>query len=160
MGGKEVQVTVTSLDTSSGYYILPNNAELVSAVYQIGVSETLPSPVTLEVQHCVDLPNENATSAMSFVRCDLKQKSRYQLKAIEGGQFTPKTFYGKIELSHFSDIGIIVWIDYFLHRTYVANIFKQQLYPTFNQLHVVVTQNITDHITVSCIFDVYTYMYL
>ena len=150
---REVNVTVMSLKISSDECSLPNNAELVSGVYRICVSETLPSPVTIEMQHCVQLSNGDAASTMSFVLSDSEQDPPYQFKVLEGGQFTPNTRYGRIEISHFSNIAIVRFFRRLLRHTpsdlvYCTNVFRRLSVPGKYEVHIVVTKDLADHITV------------
>ena len=147
---REVNVTVMSLKISSDDCSLPDNAEIVSGVYRICVSETLPSPVTVEIKHCVQLLDSDAASTMSFVHSNSEQDPPYQFKVLEGGQFPPNTCYGKIKLSHFSDIGIVEFLKHPLRHTcfYSTNVFKRESVPGEYEVHIVVTEDKPDHNTV------------
>ena len=103
---REISITV-SLKTLDDDYSLPESSDLVSAVYGLCVSGELPTPVTVEIQHCVPIRDSTIASALSFVRSETKHGPPYKLKVIEGGQFKPDTFYGKIDLTHFSIIAIV-----------------------------------------------------
>ena len=48
-----VEIAITAL--VGGEFILPEDTELVSAVYAISVSKPLLKPVQLEIQHCVSI---------------------------------------------------------------------------------------------------------
>ena len=50
-----INVLVMSLNISSDNCIFYDNAELVSAIYRVCISEPLPRPVTVEMEHCVTL---------------------------------------------------------------------------------------------------------
>ena len=51
-----VEVAITAL--VGGEFILPEDTELVSAVYAISVSKPLLKPVQLELQHCVSIEKQ------------------------------------------------------------------------------------------------------
>ena len=145
---REVSVTV-SLNISGDDYSLPENSELVSAVYRIYVSGELPSPVTVEIQHCCRLRDSNEASALSFVRSETERGPPYQFEVIGGSQFTPNDFYGKIDSTHFSDIAIVRFFKRLLKISYVAIVYRKQILPTKYVCHIVVIKNLVGHITVS-----------
>ena len=148
---KEIITTVTSLDISSGNYVLPDGAELVSAVYQISVGEALPSPVDVEIQHCVRLSNSDEALSMTFVRSESEQGPPYHFTVIDGGQFEPNTRYGKIELSRFSNIALVLLKFKRLLTPPVvcaSNLFWRLIGPGKYEVHVVVTKDLEDTITV------------
>ena len=157
---KEVSVTV-SLNTSGDDYSLPENSEFVSAVYGICISGELPSPVTIEIQHCFPLRDSNAASLLSFVRFETKYGPPYQFTVIKGGRLKPDSFYGEIELTRFSYIAIIRFFGGFstffwsLFRgvsessIYCASVYRKQISPTKYESHIVVTKDVAAHNTVS-----------
>ena len=100
---RKVSVMV-ALKTLDDEYSLPENSEIVSAIYRICVNGELPIPVSVKIQHCVSLRHNNA---LSFVRSETKHGPTCQFTVIEGGRFKPDSFYGEIDLTCFSDIGII-----------------------------------------------------
>ena len=150
---KEVRVTVMSLNISCDDCSLPDGAELVSSVYRIEVSEQLPSPVVVEIQHCVRLSDSDEASRLSFVHSNSDRDPLYQFKTLEGGRFSAHTRYGKIELTHFSYIGIVdfLWSLFNLAPSFVysTNVFSKQTNPSRYDVHVVVTRNLANIITVS-----------
>ena len=151
---KEVSVTVllkTSGDDDD--YSFPENSKLVSAIYRICVSGELPSPVTVEIEHCFRVRDSNGTSALSFVRSETEHGPPYQFNIIEGGQFKPNNFYGTINLTHFSDIGVVI-VDFFklllgLSITYCASVYRKQILPTKYESHIVITKDLARYNTVS-----------
>ena len=146
---KEIATTVTSLNISSDDCVLPDGAELVSAVYQISVSEALPSPVDVEIQHCVNLSNHDEALSMRFVRSNSEQGPPYQFTVIDGGQFDPLTRYGKIELSTFSNVALVLLKRLLTPSVvYATNLFWRQTSPGKYKVHVVVTKDLNDTIMV------------
>ena len=148
---REIQVTVIPLNVSCDDCSLPDDAELVSAVYRIEASEQLPSPVVVEIQHCIQLSNKDDTSALSFVRSNSDCDPPYQFKTLQGGQFSVNTRYGGIKLSHFSDIAIVGFFKRLLSRFLVCstNVFSKLNGPSRYDVHVVVTRHMARIITVS-----------
>ena len=91
----------------SGHYHLPDNTQLVSAVYWIAFPGKFSRPVTLEVHHCAALEQSHTLSSLSFVRAKCSQETLpYNFKRIQGGVFSASSRHGAIELSHFSGVGI------------------------------------------------------
>ena len=151
---REVRVTVMSLNISCDDCSLPDDAELVSSVYRIKVSEELPSPVLVEIQHCVQLSDSDEASTLSFVHSNSDQDPPYQFRILEGGQFSANSRYGRIKLSHFSDVTVVGFFKRLLSRApslvYSANVFSKQNNPRRYDVHVVVTKDLPNIITVSC----------
>ena len=150
---KEITTTVASLNISSYECELPDDAELVSAVYQIHVSEALSSPVDVEIQHCIHLSNPDEAISMSFVRFDLEKGPPYRFTDIKGGQFEPNTRYGKIELCSFSFIGLLKRL--LSPVIYATNVFRKSIGRGKYEVHIVVTKDLKQNITVSVIEHYY-----
>ena len=147
----KIATTVSSLNISSDDCMLPDGAELVSAVYHIHVGGALPCPVDVEIQHCVHLSNHDEALAMRFVRSNTKQGPPYQFTVIDGGQFKPNTRYGKIELSSFCKIALVFLKFKRLFTpplVCATNLFRTLTSPGKYEVHVVVTKDVNDTITV------------
>ena len=100
----------------AGQFEFPDGTELVSAVYAVSASRRLNKPVTLEIQHCVVIANEQQGQLLSFVRAQCDQPNLpYQFKMLKGGVFLPGNAYGKISCSGFSIIAAVyaLFSEYF-----------------------------------------------
>ena len=106
---KDTKLDVTAL--VRGNIKVPEGTVLVSAVYAISVSKPLLKPLTIELQHCVDLRN-GQTGCLKFVRAP--QESPYQFSIIDGGLFSVNSRYGSIECAQFCFFGIIKIIGYMI----------------------------------------------
>ena len=96
-----------------GQFQLPEDTELISAVYRISVSKPLLKPVILEMQHCADLVTQDHTSYLSFATASVNTGLPYQFNLEEGGQFHTGDQYGSICLSQFSLWAIAKrWLEY------------------------------------------------
>ena len=139
--GTEVDVTVKALSVSRSdlVYDIANDAELVSAVYQIRVSEPLPQAVLVEMQH-----DHDSASSIKFVHSNSKQNPPYQFKVIEGCYFKANTVYAKIEFSHFANVAIAQFDQ--SPFIYYTKVFMRQSSLAKYEVHVVV--NLADHIGV------------
>ena len=93
-----------------GQFQLPEDTELISAVYSISVSKPLLKEVKLEIQHCADLVTQDHTNYLSFATASVNTGPPYQFKLEEGGQFHTGDQYGSICLSQFSPWTIVKFI--------------------------------------------------
>ena len=84
-----VEVAITAL--VGGEFILPEDTELVSAVYAISVSKPLLKPVQLEIQHCVSIEEPAHSNYLSFATA---HSAPYQFQLVNGGTFS--TGYSKL----------------------------------------------------------------
>ena len=91
----------------SGHFDLPENSELVSAVYWVYSRHSFLKPLTVEIQHCAAITTPTQCARLMFVRTKCTQKELpYIFKEMDGGSFKPDTAYGSISLMHFSGIAI------------------------------------------------------
>ena len=97
-----------------GGFQLPEDTELISAVYSISVSKPLLKQVILEIQHCADLVTQDHTSYLSFAKASVNTGLPYQFNLVEGGQFHTGDQYGSICLSQFSLWEIVKFIKRWL----------------------------------------------
>ena len=144
-----IECTVSVLSTDNSNYAFPVRSDLVSAVYGISASKQLPVPVTVQVQHCIPLhdDDEAARLGMSFMKATKKQGPPYVFHEVDGGDFRCGSSYGEIQLTHYCDIaiGIQWWVGYPI--PFFASVF----YTQNNMAKFVVTQNLRAHITVSSV---------
>ena len=156
---KEITTTVTSLRSSTEDYVLPDDAELVSGVYQIHASEALQSTVDVEIQHCVCVLHPDEAFSMSFVHSNSNQGPPYQFTLINGGELKPNTRYGKIKLSSFSKFALVRFLKHLLRPPppviCAIHVFSRQISPGKYEVHVVVTKDLKDTITVSIPFSIH-----
>ena len=92
-----------------GQFKFPKNTVLVSVVYAIFVSEPLHKPLRLEMQHCVDLRRQPGLSQyLRFAIAPVSTSSLpYQFSLVEGGEFSPDSWYGSIQRNEFCLVGIL-----------------------------------------------------
>ncbi|XP_019856616.1 PREDICTED: uncharacterized protein LOC109585108 isoform X2 [Amphimedon queenslandica] len=88
-------VTVSTI--LSGAFNLPKGAVLVSAVYDILIDKSLKDPVTIDIEHCVDVLDESVIGKLSFAiaKADVTKKA-FEVQCITGGTFTRDSAYGSI----------------------------------------------------------------
>ena len=100
-----VEVAITAL--VGGEFILPEDTELVSAVYAISVSKPLLKPVQLEIQHCVSIKEPADSNYLSFATAHSDKASCEFQPVTEGGEFSIGSRYGSIYITEFSLWSII-----------------------------------------------------
>ena len=92
-----------------GHFKFPKGSVLVSAVYDISIGKSLLKPLTLEIQHCVNLHMQAEANCLHFVGAIFHpQTQSYDFKQLlDGGQFYPGNRYGSIISDQFSLVAII-----------------------------------------------------
>ena len=93
----------------SANYTPPEGTTLVSAIYFIHTSSQLLRPVTVEIEHSVDIdwdqPDSNRTLTFGKASTHSSAAPPYVFKTLSGGNFS-RNFWGTMELSSFSAVGI------------------------------------------------------
>ena len=106
------EVSETQLDVQvslSGHFQMPSDSRLISAVYWVSSPHKFTKPITVEIQHCATLTNDEQCSHLTFVHSMCSQeKLPYMFMEQDGGVFTPHSSYGILSLPHFSGLGVIV----------------------------------------------------
>ena len=132
----------------NGDFVLPENSTLITAIYQVSVSQPFKSFVTLYLQHCAVIESDAQSSEFQFVVGKSSQPdSPCPLEVIKGGVFTPysQEAYMYITVKHFCNIGAIA-----LNHSKLWY-YQQLFYKPFQgnhpwQLEFVLTRHITTHI--------------
>ena len=95
----------------SGDFELPDNGDLVSALYSFGhdlgdkeFRQPVTLPVTLEMQHCATPDALDELSELCIVRA-IAGSNKFVV--VPGGDFVAAKGYGRIELLNFSNFAII-----------------------------------------------------
>ncbi|XP_019859843.1 PREDICTED: uncharacterized protein LOC109588094 isoform X3 [Amphimedon queenslandica] len=120
-----VQVTITAL--IGGDFIFPEDTELVSAVYAINTSKPFLEPVKLEIQHCVSIKIPSHCN-FSFATAP-SDKTPYQFKLVNGGNFVSNGCYGNIYVSEFCLWSLIEYvrtsISFFTNKSYYGQVVRE-----------------------------------
>ena len=94
-----------------GHFKFPKRSVVVSAVYGISIDKPLLKPLTLEIQHCVNLHMQAEANCLHFVRGNRHPSTlSYEFtQLLDEGQFYPGNRYGSISMifDHFSLVAII-----------------------------------------------------
>ena len=90
----------------SGQFRLRADMELVSGVYWISFPAKLEHPVTLELQHCAHL-EQNEQTSLTFVtsKCN-QERLPYQFKLLPEGVFSASSDYAVVQLYEFSSVAV------------------------------------------------------
>ena len=86
-------------------YILPEgykDMDLFSSMFKITASADLPAPVTVRMEHCAVVEEDD-----SLVHMIAHGPPPYKFKPLEGGKFPIGEYYGEIEMKEFSIIIIV-----------------------------------------------------
>lgn len=141
-----------SLHLTSNEYDLYDNAEIVSAVYRVNTSSPLPCPVTVEMQHCVHLRDDEDTNSLCFVKASSEGGPPYRFEVVQGGQFTSNERYGKIKVSQFSDYAIVRFFKRLcgIPAPLVCcyNVFKKENEVNTHYVYIAVTKDLASYIKV------------
>ena len=89
-----------------GQFKLPDGYILVSAVYAISLTRKLLKPAILEIQHCVDIQDEQHSKSLQFVTASCSQKMLpYEFTVDPSGHFYPGSQYATVYRQTFSMVG-------------------------------------------------------
>ena len=89
----------------SGQFKLPDNRQLISAIYWISSSEVFLKEVAINIQHFAIIKSEEQCSKFGFIIAKCSQKELPHTFREKEGSFNPHTQYGTIKLKQFSLVG-------------------------------------------------------
>ena len=87
-------------------YVFHEGSQLVSSAFDISPSQ--PFPMAVKIEHCVELKSDDEAKkmGMSFIKkADSSGGPPYIFNRLDGGSFKNGTYYGEIEVSHFTTFG-------------------------------------------------------
>ena len=106
--GKSCDVTVEVL-MDRPQFKFPDDSMLVSMVYAVSVTEDLLKPATLNIQHCIDIQDEEHSESLQFVVASSDSGEgpcNFEVVDIPG-VFHPGSQYGILTRQSFSHFGIV-----------------------------------------------------
>jgi len=143
----------------SGQFQFPGDTDVISAIYWISTPHKFVHPVTIEIQHCIQLasPEESDDLALVVAKCSQKNLP-YKFKILEGGVFSPHTSYSSIQLTHFSGVGAIRRRKPHTrtNKRYCAKLYYMPSSMSDWNVHFVITLNLDAHISVSSFYYLYS----
>ena len=128
----------------SGYFKLPEDGNLVSAVYAFSHDlgdRVLRHPITVEMQHCA---NMDASNGLCIVRADEKSDTPYNFEVIPESEFWSDG-YGAVKMHSFCRIGTFLWwriLSFIYTLEYCAKIFYTNIVPGGFEFHVYIIPNL------------------
>ena len=158
----DVTASVAVKVISGDQFELPENSQLISAVYWISSSEIFLKEVAVSIQHCAVITSEDQLSEFKFVIAkrfqevlpyDSKKNGELVLSnhfKEREGLFSPHTQYGTIKLNQFSEIAVTAPSD---TETLITGLmyYKQQ-FPDSKSVkvdfHFVVVKNLEAYVQV------------
>lgn len=156
-GSLPAEVAETKLNVQvslSGQFQMPPGYELLSAVYWVYCPHKFTKPLTVEIQHCAVLSNDQQCAQLSFASTKCSQKElAYMFKVRDGGAFSHHCSYGCLSLTHFSGLAIIArflqrslgMLEQYCGRVYISKELEVDDY----KVHFVITKDLDAHRTVS-----------
>ena len=138
-----IDVTVSVLSPDDRY-VIPEECDLVSALYDISADQQLPVAVTVEIEHCVPIENDSEVSTLGMTHIIARNTPPYVFSEINEGSFEP---YSKMQLDHFTGLGTVVRsIKWGLGRA--IPFYAALFYFRDSRANFVVTKNLQAHISV------------
>ena len=148
--GSGVTASVGVRAILAGQFKLPENRQLISAIYWIHTSEVILKEVAANIRHCADLKSEEQCSKCNFIIAKCSQKEiPYTFKEKEG-LFNPNMQYGTIKVKRFSLVGETAPLDQELH--YIGYMLYKPFGNHIADFHFVVVLDDKLHLSVSINF--------
>ena len=149
VAGSTISLAVKSILT--GEFELPDNFQLLSAIFWIKASQPFNHSVTLHLHHCAMIESEAQCRRYKFVagRCS-QSDLPYLLKIREGGIFTPHSQEASISVKQFS-IYAIATDDPEASKVYIGQAFYRPMQGIYGwQFDFLITQDIPSLQEVRC----------
>ena len=131
----------------AGQFKLPENRQLISAIYWIHTSEVFLEEVAVNIRHCADLKSEEQSSKCNFVIAKCSQKELPYMFKEKEGLLNPNTQYGTIKVKQFSLVGETAPLDQELH--YIGYMLYKPFRNHTTDFHFVVVLDDHLHLSVS-----------
>ena len=97
----EEKSTIEVRTIFSGPFVLPDGYTIVSAIYDISLPEQLSKPVTIKLEHCVDLNDKIAASKLCFATAAIDlEKKVFVFDCVGGGSFPRGETYASLEINN------------------------------------------------------------
>ena len=90
----------------AGQFQLPEDSQLISAIYWISASEMFLKEIGVNIQHCAVISSEEECSKFRFIIAKCSQKELPYRFRVRKGVFNPNTQFGTIMLRQFSVVGV------------------------------------------------------
>ena len=140
----------------AGPFEFPEGSELIGAIYWVHCSHEFQGNVTVHLQHCALIENEEECSNFKFAigKCQQPQPP-YRFRIVDGS-FTPHSQFAILSVSKFSLLAPI-WhvpteersLHYLLKQRYLAQVQYKCVTSTICWIVVIITQDISSLLEVS-----------
>ena len=131
----------------AGNFRFPRNTTLVSAVYYIHTSTKLLRPVTIEMEHCVLLRNDDTIQSLSFYVAEIYPGlPHYTFQSLRGGVFSSSNLWGSIQVSSFSLFSIVSYITSWFKTipiSYTAHVYQKKSCSKKFNVRIFVTRHLS-----------------
>ena len=104
---KDVTIHLAVKAILSGQFLLPNNTQLVSAIYWISASQKFQKKVSIHLNHCAIIASADEASKYKFILGKCSQKVLPYTFKIKNGIFLPQSQLATISLEQFSFVAAI-----------------------------------------------------
>lgn len=122
-----VTASVTVKVIAGDRFDFPENRQLISAIYLISSSEKFLKEVSVNIEHCAVIKNEEQCSKLKFVIGKRSQEIPSYKFRERDGMFNPRNQYGTFKLKQFLMIGVTAPDDIETHCTALMYYKKQQV---------------------------------
>ena len=158
-----VTVSVAVKAILAGRFELPEDAQLVSAIYWVSASEMFLKKVSVHIQHCARITSEEEASNYKMIVGKCSQESLPYTFQIRDGIFSPESQLATISVKQFSFFAAVRWLLWGSKSQYMSHCYLKchPNRPTSWKLRFMITQNLPSwqevHQTLNCIvpyFDI------
>ena len=130
----------------SGQFQLPQDYDVISAVYEIRTTTELARPVTIEIEHCAHCNSPRDSSNLTFAIAKTLAFPPYKFQLHPGGFFAPQNRYGSLCIQHFSLFSVLRYIGQWFFPSpslyYCAQVYCICKQLTDWRVHFVITRDL------------------
>ena len=131
----------------SGQFKLPENSQLISAIYWISSSEMFLKEVAVNIQHCAVISTEEQCSKFRFIVAKCSQKVLPYTFKEKRGSFNVRTQYAAIKVKQFSMFAETAPED--TELCYTGLVFYKPIPDTLRvDIRFVIVRNLESHLKV------------
>ena len=104
---KDVTIHLAVKAILSGQFLLPDNTQLISAIYWISASQKFQKKVSIHLNHCAIIGSVDEASQYKFILGKCSQKTLPYTFKIKNGIFLPQSQLATISVKQFSLFGAV-----------------------------------------------------
>ena len=103
--GNSCDITVAPVSPTKNCIFLDDSV-LVSEIFEVTTSCGILKPITIKLQHCVEVTEDNEITSLAFAKAE-QNHAPLIFEKLEGGCFDVGSQYGSIQCEKFSQFAII-----------------------------------------------------